>query len=362
MHIKQDKDIMKINFIVPVIGHSGGIDIIYKYSRLLIEQGHNVCVYKAIKANNMHRYKSDIKNNLHQLYCTIKSIFSYKKYQQPIDKIVWSINDKSIRDADIVIATAWPTAYLIMDLSKQKGNKFYFIQDYEVWDNIEQVQGTYKLPLNKIVVSSWINNKLNNDLGIGPFPVIYNGLDLQEFHRIKVIRESNKINFLMLNHTLSKKGVDLGLKVFEKIKNKYPNCNFRMFGMCNNKNLPSYIEYFQNPSHKELVELYSQTDFFIFPSLEEGWGLTPLEAMACGCIVIGTNVGFVLDLGKHRENMMISNPGDINGMVNNIIELISDEELRNRIKCQSMADIKQLNWKISANQLEERLMLSIKNK
>ncbi len=42
--------------------------------------------------------------------------------------------EQSIPDADVVIATAWQTAYTVDRLSDNKGDKFYFVQNYEIWD------------------------------------------------------------------------------------------------------------------------------------------------------------------------------------------------------------------------------------
>ena len=95
------------------------------------------------------------------------------------------------------------------------------------------------------------------------------------------------------------------------------------------------------------------SDIFIFPSLEEGWGLTPLEAMACGCVVVGTNVGFALDIGKNKENVMISSPGDIEGMVENIIELIENPTLRNHISELARKSISDLDWENSCSKMEK---------
>lgn len=99
------------------------------------------------------------------------------------------------------------------------------------------------------------------------------------------------------------------------------------------------------------VILYSQSDIFIFPSIEEGWGLTPLEVMACGCVVVGTRTGFVLDLGIHRENMMISEPGDVNGMVVNIESVLSNPVLIKKIKEKSIETVKHLDWGKSTDKL-----------
>ena len=347
---------MKINFVLPPMGTSGGIDIVYKYVELLSKHGYNVCVYREILASNMHRYPSEIKNVIHQLYCTLKALFEKEKWKRDKDVFVFKLTNNSVRDADFIIATAWPTAYRISHLPENKGKKYYFIQDYEIWDNSTLVKSSYKLPLKKIVISSWINNCLKKDLGIGPFPVVYNGLDLETYHQTNIRKENGTINFLMLNHYLFKKGIKNGIKAFEKIKNEYKNCRLRMFGMCNNDNLPGYVDYYQNPSKKQLVELYSMSDIFLFPSIDEGWGLTPLEAMACGCIVIGTNTGFALDLGLNGYNMMISAPNDVNQMVSNIRKVLNNSTLANNIRKNGYKTVGTLNWEDSVNKFENLLL------
>lgn len=42
--------------------------------------------------------------------------------------------EKSIPDADVVFATAWETAYTVSRLHEKKGRKYYFVQNYEIWD------------------------------------------------------------------------------------------------------------------------------------------------------------------------------------------------------------------------------------
>lgn len=337
---------------LPAIGHSGGIDVIYKYTEFFVKNGHDVIIYKSIKAPNMHRYTSEIQNKVHQLYCSIKAIKSLKN-KHIYDKFVFSSNNKSIRNADVIIATAWPTAYEVAQLDECKGKKYYFIQDFEIWDNPALGLGSYKLPLNKIVISSWINTQLKTSLEIGPFPIVPNGIDIEKYHNKnkKNITAQKGISFLMLNHTLKKKGIENGIKAFEQVRKSYPNAKLRAFGTCSGKNLPKYVEYFQNPSQRTIVDLYCKSDIFIFPSIEEGWGLTPLEAMACYCAVVGTKTGFVLDLGRHEQNMMISEPGDINGMVENILSLIQDNNLYKKICLNGYQTVKGLSWNCSYQKL-----------
>ena len=349
----------KINIILPGLGDSGGIQVVKKYKELMEKDGWDVIIYAPLKAYNLHRYRSNIKNKIHQIYCTIKTIPDIKRKTEY--KWIWKVTNKAIRDADITMATLWATAFDVNKLSDAKGEKWHFIQDYEIWDNEAWGKRAYLLPLKKIVISTWINEQIKRDIGIGPFPVVYNGIDTEVFHKVACIKDEKKINFLMLNHVLPKKGVANGLKAFEEVSAKHPNCVLRMFGMCDSSNLPDYVEYHQNPSKKELVELYSMSDIFIFPSIEEGWGLTPLEAMACGCAVVGTSTGFVLDLGKHGENMMVSVPGNVEGMVENIESLTNIRNLLEAIKCAGCKTA-DLRWNESAQCLSSILTGIIKNK
>ena len=343
---------MKINIILPALGKSGGIDVIYKYAQLLTEKGHDVIVYKSIISYNMKRYSNIFINTIHQIYCSIKSCFEYKNRNKVYDKYVISVNNKSIRDADIVFATAWPTAYLVNNLQHSKGEKYYFIQDFEVWDNEEQGLNSYNLPLKKIVISTWINNKLKEHLNIGPFPVIYNGIDKTKFYNEnKHFHSEEKIQCLLLNHKLPKKGVQIGIEVFEKCREYFPEITLKMFGLCDSNNLPEYIDYIQNPNDDDLIKLYSESDIFIFPSIEEGWGLTPLEAMACKCAVVASKTGFVLDISTNYENILISDPGDKEMMVKNLMMLIKDSKLRNQISISGYELTSGLSWEKSVNKL-----------
>ena len=340
----------KINIILPGLGNSGGIIVIKKYAEMLSEVGWDVVIYSPVKAYNLHRYKSEFENLIHQIYCTIKTVLELRS--KHYCKWIWSVSDQTIRNADFTMATLWATAFDVAKLDGKKGEKVYFVQDYEVWDNPALAKQTYFFPLKKIVISTWINERLEKELGIGPFPIVYNGMDENLYYKRNYVNKKCAcLNFLMLNHKLEKKGVKEGITVFETIHEKYPMAQLSMFGMCDNSNVPEYVEYYQNPTKEKIKELYSSSDIFIFPSLEEGWGLTPLEAMACGCIVVGTETGFVLDLGIHEENMMISQPGDVDGMVHNIELLLEDSTLVEKIRKNAYVTVSKLNWESSRDKL-----------
>jgi hypothetical protein len=338
---------MRISFVLPGLGDSGGIRVVKEYTELFNEMGIDTCIYCPILADNLHRYPYGTVNLLHRIYCTLKTLAGMDKKQKYVRWIPY-VAGRYIREADYVIATMWATAYKVKELPDRCGEKWYFIQGYEIWDNEELGKGSYNLPLKKLVISSWINTQLKENLGIGPFPIVFNGVNAK-FLREKVEDKQNKkLSILMVNHEDSGKGVDTGLEVFAKVRERYPEIRFSMFGFCKGSNLPDYVEYYRNPDENTLIKLYSQSDIFLFPSLGEGWGLPPLEAMAGGCAVAAANTGFVRDVGTDRENVMISETGDVQGMFDNVAELVENADLRERLVRNGYALVKRLDWRASA--------------
>lgn len=347
---------MKVNFILPGLGDSGGIRVINKYTELLRAKGCEVNIYSSIIASNLHRYDSKTKNLLHQIYCTLKTVIVYLKKEHPDYKWVWKTSGKFIGEANVTIATTWATAYEVAKLPPACGKLVYFIQGYETWDNEKLGKQSYLLPLEKIVISTWINQQLKNHLGIGPFPVVINGIDSNYIQIKKKSNEEAKIKCLMLYHTLDIKGVDKGIEAFNKAKKKAPDITLNMFGLYDSPEIPPYVNYIYQPTQEQLLKLYHDSDIFIFPSLGDGWGLTPLEAMAAGCAVVASNTGFVLDLGHDEENMLICTPGDTQQMSECLIRLAQDDGLRRKIGIAGLETVKKCSWEKSSNQLYNILL------
>ena len=346
---------MKINFVVVGYGETGGDKVVRKYSQLFYQKGNDVIIYAPIISYNFHHNKFNLINILKQIKGTIININNYfiKKIHQNSNfyKIVWKINDSTIRNADATIATAWPTSYDVNKLSYSKGRKYYFIQGYETWDNVEYGKKSYLLPLEKIVISTWIKNKINK-LGIedNSMKLVFNGIQIDDFENKDKNFDKNEINCLMLSHVLDKKGVNIGIKAFEKAKKVNPNLKLTTFGLEKSKFIPSDVRFVQNPTKEKLREMYSNSDIFIYPSIEEGWGLTPIEAMAAKCAVVGTNTGCMIDIGKNMVNSLLCEPNNVDDISNNIIKLSNNKELRKSISIEGYKTVKKLNtWEEEAD-------------
>jgi glycosyltransferase involved in cell wall biosynthesis len=122
--------------------------------------------------------------------------------------------------------------------------------------------------------------------------------------------------------------------------------NPRVFG-AHRVDFPDTVQYLGHVGDADLRALYHRATAFIFPSLYEGFGLPPLEAMACGCPVI------VSDIPPHREvcgdAALYCDPLDASDMAEKIRLIMSDAALRNRLAEQGQNRAAQFSWQKTAD-------------
>jgi glycosyltransferase involved in cell wall biosynthesis len=98
-------------------------------------------------------------------------------------------------------------------------------------------------------------------------------------------------------------------------------------------NLEKYVEFLGSLNSKEISKYYNMADIFVMPSLStktgtEALGLSLLEAMACGCTVVGTNVGGIPFILKNNQNGILVKQKDKKELSNSIIKLLKNKSIK----------------------------------
>jgi glycosyltransferase involved in cell wall biosynthesis len=97
---------------------------------------------------------------------------------------------------------------------------------------------------------------------------------------------------------------------------------------------------------RDLPMLNRAAEVFVFPSLYEGFGLPPVEAMACGCPVISSTRG---SLGEVVGNAAVTvDPEDIDALKTQMARLATDADLRDRLRNAGLDHAKQFDWNRTA--------------
>lgn len=187
-------------------------------------------------------------------------------------------------------------------------------------------------------------------LGVGD---IFKRLDEEEVAEIK---QKFKINFpfiLYVGTIEPRKNIQRLLMAFSKVKKEHPKYKLVIAGASGwrSKNLLETINKFDLQkdvvfvgyvSDYELPALYNAADLFVYPSLYEGFGLPPLEAMACGCPVLTSNSSSLPEVvGK---SAMMFNPYDLNELTNAMHIMITNEGLREDLIQKGLCRAKMFNW------------------
>jgi len=92
----------------------------------------------------------------------------------------------------------------------------------------------------------------------------------------------------------------------------------------------------------ELPLLYRAAEVFVYPSLYEGFGMPPIEAMACGCPVLCSTCGA---LGEIVGNAAVTiDPEDVSALKTQLALLAADTGLREQLRAKGLERARQFNW------------------
>ena len=100
-----------------------------------------------------------------------------------------------------------------------------------------------------------------------------------------------------------------------------------------------------------LPQLYSNALAFVYPSIHEGFGLPPLEAMSCGAPVILSETSSLPEVGG--DAALYVDPFSIDSIQSAIEKIVNDSELRNALSEKSLLQSRKFSWDETARLTEE---------
>ena len=96
----------------------------------------------------------------------------------------------------------------------------------------------------------------------------------------------------------------------------------------------------------ELPQWYNAADLFVYPSLYEGFGLPPLEAMACGTPVVTSGISSLPEVVGQAG--LLVDPGDTDGLSAAMTRVTGDRNLQREMRTAGLAQAETFSWKKAA--------------
>jgi len=348
---------MKIGIVCyPTFGGSGVLAT--ELGMALSEKGHEV---------HFISYQQPVRLNFHpNIYyheVTVQNypLFDFPPYETALTSTMVHVinnNDLDLLHVHYAIPHA-SAAYFARQILKKKGKKIPYITtlhgtDITLVGRDQTYAPVVTFSINESDAITAVSNNLREET-FKSFPIEKQIQVIPNFVDISRFRQSNKNHFKkMLAPTGEKimahvsnfrkvKRVEDVVHVFEKVREKMPS-KLLMSGdgperqnaeeMCRNLHICNDIRFLGKQDHMD--EILSITDLFILPSQYESFGLSALEAMACGVPVISTNAGGLPEINLHGKTGFLSEVGDVDDMVKNSLFILEDESRLQQFKEDSL--------------------------
>ncbi len=192
--------------------------------------------------------------------------------------------------------------------------------------------------------------------------VIYNGVNPEIY---KPGKKSFIPMVLYLGRLSRQKSLSIFIQTAKKILENIPEVEFviagdgddrkRLIRLAKSLKVEEKVKFLGKVTETEKVDLYQRAWVFVNPSLMEGWGITTIEANACGTPVVASNVAGLRDAVKNPHSGILVPYGDVNEFSRNIAMLLKNKKRRERMGSDSIAWAKKFSWDKSADKIASLL-------
>lgn len=353
----------KIVFTLPSIKTGGGNRVILELANQLILKDISVDIVYPNNSSDINTFEVSKKVNF--INIGVNAISKIDKLKNLF--FTFSYLSKNYKHETIILTDPIMSLFIPMI---RNNNLYRFIQadDYRIFDDLLVLKNKFFLAIYKILtklsyqykVRYLFNSKYTYKKFIEvakrdiEYKLIHPSLNHKVFFN-KNIRKNTEINICLVARKHPWKGFIDFIKPFNKgkilgIDNIFviSHDDLSDFDLSN-------VTLIKPKNDEEIAYYMNISHIFILTSWWEGFGLPPLEAMACGCAVILTNAGGVNEYAVSNENCLMYEPKDQGQLITHIDTLVNNLKLRNKLSENAIAKSKTFSWEKSTNQFMDIL-------
>ena len=354
---------MKITLLLSSLHLSGGVSALVEYANRLTQRGHSITIVAP-----GHSRSPEISSSINPRIEICERSYLPEKFQvMPHNlRLAWEMA-QAIPNSDFIISTHTPTTFVNL-LAKcvfhRHGIPIWFYMDYpgmfqgrpmESW----LLRNALRWHSVGFTLSEYSKNELLGfsqgniqvvGLGIN-YPDMFHQLSIPDHHPVNAIK-----SIFYLGDLRPRKGFQDFLQAVKQVYAQNQNIELWIALKDNGEfETPIPFKRYNRPSNTKIAELYSTCDVFVSASWYEGFGLPPLEAMACGAPVVLTDSGGVNEYARSGWNCVMVPKQQSALLAKGILSVMENNELSATLRMNGPITAARFSWEKATDRLEQTL-------
>ena len=209
-------------------------------------------------------------------------------------------------------------------------------------------------------------------IGLGktiPIAIVHPGVDLSKF---KSLPKTKTPSVLYLGRLKPYKSIDRLIQAFAQVVKEVPQATLTIAGVGESRKeleeittklrLQNVVKFLGKVSEEAKVRLFAKSWVVAHPSKSEGWGITVIEANACGTPVIASDVPGLRDSVKNPHTGLLVTWDNKEKWTNALISVLKDKKQRSSLEQLSKSWAQNFSWEVSTEKLSKLIGGNLKKR
>jgi glycosyltransferase involved in cell wall biosynthesis len=184
--------------------------------------------------------------------------------------------------------------------------------------------------------------------------VIHCGIDRARYRADAAVAKTDRPSLVYVGRIKRYKAVDHAIRALPLVRRRFPDATLTIVGdgdgmpglraLTHALGLSDAVRFAGFVPHAEKVGLLQTAHAVVNPSVKEGWGLTNVEANACGTVCVAADSPGIRDSVRDGETGLLYPWGDVDALAARVVDVLESPERRRAMERAALAWAASLTW------------------